>query len=133
MTGFVLFLGAKAPTGLGAILQNPLVPLVLVMVLFYFMILSPQRKREKEHRSFLDRLKKGDRVITNSGIHGEVFSVSPDQVVLEVYPKVKITFSRSAIAGALPGQATASTSSMAEAPSSSSSKKGSSSLKKKKK
>ena len=76
-----------------------LLPFVLIFVLFYWLVLGPQRKREKEHQRLLNNLKKGDRVITQSGIYGEIFSLTPDNAVLEIAPKVKINIRRNMIAG----------------------------------
>ncbi len=61
-----------------------LVFLALLFAIFYFMIIRPQRKRQKEHQGLLDSLKRGDKVITIGGIYGEVDSISEDNIVIKV-------------------------------------------------
>jgi preprotein translocase subunit YajC len=61
------------------------------------MIIRPQRRREQQVQQMLNALQKGDRVITSSGIHGEIDSLDRDTLVLEIAPKVKVTIQRSAI------------------------------------
>lgn len=69
-----------------------------ILVVFYFFMIRPQQKRQKEQRTFLDTLKKGDKVITIGGIHGKVHDVSEDTVTLEIDSKgSKVTCSRAAI------------------------------------
>jgi preprotein translocase subunit YajC len=70
----------------------------LVFVIFYFLIIRPQNKKQKEARQMLSALKKGDRVATIGGIRGIVHSVKDDSVVLKVDDNTKIEFSKSAVA-----------------------------------
>ncbi len=93
MTGFSWWIAQQA--GASPLVQ--FVPLILIFVLFYFMIIRPQRKREGEHKNMLNSLRRGDKVITSSGLHGEVSALTPDTVVLEIAPKVKVTMQRSAV------------------------------------
>ena len=82
--------------------QNPLaafIPIILIFLVFYLLILRPQQKRSKEHRSMLEALKSGDQVVTIGGLHGTVVAVDQETVVLRVADNIKLTFSRSAIAG----------------------------------
>jgi preprotein translocase subunit YajC len=58
--------------------------LVIMVAVFYFILIRPQQKRQKEHRQLMDELKRGDRVITAGGIYGQVESVSDDNVVVKV-------------------------------------------------
>ena len=62
----------------------PLIVLVLMFGAFYFLLIRPQRKRQSEHRDFVESLKEGDAVITIGGIYGEVTSVSEYEVVIKV-------------------------------------------------
>lgn len=72
--------------------------LVSFVVVFYFFMVRPQQKRQKEQRDFIDQLQKGVEVITIGGIHGKVYEVQDQLVVLEVDHKgTKITFSKSAV------------------------------------
>ncbi|GAA0871198.1 preprotein translocase subunit YajC [Gangjinia marincola] len=73
-------------------------PIILMFVVMYFFIIRPQMNRQKKEKQFSSALKKGDRVITKSGLHGKIidFSEKLDAVVLETGAG-KITFDRSAI------------------------------------
>lgn len=63
-------------------LWTTLVPIVLFAIIFYVLLIRPQRRREKEHAELLKRLKPGDEVVTSSGIIGRVTSVKEDRVIL---------------------------------------------------
>ncbi len=77
-----------------------MLPLILIFVIFYFLLIRPQQKKQKEHRQLLESLKKGDKVITSSGIYGTVEYLSQSTVTLRVAPdNIKIKMSRSAISG----------------------------------
>lgn len=58
--------------------------LALLFAMFYFLIIRPQRKRQKEHQGLLDSLKRGDKVITIGGLYGQVDSISEDSIVIKV-------------------------------------------------
>jgi len=75
-----------------------LIPLVLIMVIFWFLLLRPQQKRAKEHRSMVESLKKGDKVMTNGGIFGQITDVKDDTVKLEIADGVRIKIQRDAVA-----------------------------------
>ncbi len=80
--------------------ENPLVsllPLVLVIVVFYFFMIRPQMKKQKELRQFRDSLKKGDKVMTIGGIHGKVADIKESTIVIEIADKVRLTVEKSAI------------------------------------
>lgn len=76
-------------------------PFIFIFIIFYFLLIHPQRKKEKAHKELLSNLKKGDEVMTLSGIYGTIFSIKEDEILLKVSasPEVKIRFSKSAIAG----------------------------------
>ncbi|MFB3850979.1 MAG: preprotein translocase subunit YajC [Acidobacteriota bacterium] len=85
--------------------QNPIMaflPLILLIVIFYFMLIRPQQKRAKEHRMMLSELKAGDKVFTVGGIRGTVVAVDDLKIVLRVSDNTKISFNKSAVAGRLP-------------------------------
>lgn len=79
-----------------------LLPLILIIVVFYFLLIRPQQKRAKEHRQMIENLKRGDKVITIGGLYGVVDSVSPTTVVLKVSENVKLKFSKQSIAAIRP-------------------------------
>lgn len=98
MTGVAWAADAAAPAGMANIAQ--FVPLILIFIVFYFLLIRPQQKKAKEHQNYLSNLKKGDRVITGGGIHGQITGLTDTVVTLEVAENVRIKVSRSAIAGA---------------------------------
>lgn len=71
--------------------------LAITVGIFYFMIIRPQQKRQKETESMLSSIRKGDRVLTSGGIFGVVVGTKDDVVVLKVADDVKMEFSRSSI------------------------------------
>lgn len=72
-------------------------PLVLVFVVFYFLLLRPQRKREKERMIMLNSLRRGDKVITIGGLHGSIVDLTEEKVTLKVNENSRLVFERSAI------------------------------------
>ena len=88
--------------GLGGMLdQNALIqflPLVLIFVVFYFLLIRPQQKKQKDHRTMLDALRRGDRVVTGGGIIGTVNRVtSPEEVEVDIAQGVRVRVLRSTI------------------------------------
>ena len=73
-------------------------------VMFYFLLIRPQQKQKKERERMLASIKKGDRVVTSSGMHGTVVGLNEHTVVLKVADQVKLEFDRSAIGRAVEGQ-----------------------------
>jgi preprotein translocase subunit YajC len=84
--------GADPMAGPSPLIQ--FLPLVLVMVIFYFLLIRPQQQKAKEHRQMLDDLKRNDRVLTNGGIYGRVIELSERELTLEVAPNVRIQVDR---------------------------------------
>jgi preprotein translocase subunit YajC len=89
----------------GALDQSALVqflPLVLIFVVFYFLLIRPQQKKQKEHRSMLDALRRGDRVVTGGGILGTVSKVGTnDEVEIDIAQGVRVKVLRSTITSVL--------------------------------
>lgn len=97
---FIPFLqaaGNGADSASGSLLGS-ILPFLLIIVIFYFFLIRPQNKKQKETEKMLNALKKGDKVITIGGIHGVVSSVKEDKtIVLKVDENCKMEFNRSAI------------------------------------
>ena len=68
-----------------------------IIGIFYFFMIRPQQKKQKDQKSFVDNLKKGDSVVTVGGLHGKISSVEGTIVVLEVDRGVKMTFEKTSI------------------------------------
>jgi len=83
-----------APTGAGL---ASLAPLALIIVIFYFLLIRPQQKRMKAHKSMIEEMKRGDKVITAGGIIGTIHDVSEDTVKLDIADKVRVTIKRDTI------------------------------------
>jgi preprotein translocase subunit YajC len=77
-------------------------PLVLMLVVFYFLLIRPQQKKAKEHRAMLGALQAGDEVVTAGGLVGKVSKLSDQYAAIEIAPSVQINVQRSAIAQLLP-------------------------------
>jgi len=84
------------PAGQGNILSL-LLPFLLMFVVFYFLLIRPQQKRNKVRNQMLSALKKGDKIVTIGGLHGTIDSITDDIVVLKVNDGSKLTFDRSAV------------------------------------
>ncbi len=89
-----IFLQA-APGGLGAYSQ--FLPLVLIIVVFYFFMIRPQIKKQKDQKKYVEELKKGDKVVTSAGIHGKIVEVGDATILIEVDNNVKIRFDKGSI------------------------------------
>ncbi len=82
------------PSGLMSFL-----PLVLIFAIFYFLLIAPMRKRQKQLQEMIAELKKGDKVVTTGGIHGEVYALEESTLLLKIADNVRIKIARSAISG----------------------------------
>lgn len=80
-------------------------PLVIIFVIFYFLLIRPQQKKQQEHKSMLNSLKRGDKIITTGGLYGTIEKLTDTTLELKIANQVKITLSRSAIAGLQPAEA----------------------------
>ena len=92
---FTFLAQAGAGTAPAAWLQ--FVPMVLILVVFYFLLVAPMRKRQKELQSMIDKLQRGDKVVTSGGIHGEIAGIEGAVVHLKIADQVKVRVSKSAI------------------------------------
>jgi preprotein translocase subunit YajC len=97
-SGFALLQAAPAAGNPTGSMISTLVTFGLVFVIFYFLIIRPQNKKQKEAKAMIAAVKKGDRVITAGGVHAVVFTVKEKTVILKVDENTKMEFSKSAIA-----------------------------------
>jgi len=88
---------AAAPSGDAGF--TSLIPLILIMVIFYFLLIRPQQKKLKEHKAMVEATKKGDSVITGGGIIGKVADVKDDVLTVEIADGVKVKVRRDTIVG----------------------------------
>ena len=84
--------GQGGQTGFGMF-----IPLILLFGIFYFLLIRPQQKRQREHRELLSNLRKGDQVITAGGLYGRITGLTDTVVTLEITEKVRVKVARSQI------------------------------------
>jgi preprotein translocase subunit YajC len=94
---FVVAMGAP-PQGAPSIWVQ-LMPFVLVLGIFYFVILLPMRRRQQKVQAFLGALKVGDQVVTSGGIYGTITRVEEHSIQLQIAEKVRVDVSRNAVVG----------------------------------
>lgn len=88
---------AAAPNQGGEGLLGLILPFVLMFVIFYFLLIRPQQKKQKQRTAMLSALQKGDKVVTIGGLHGTIVEITDDIVVLKVNDVTKLTFDRNSI------------------------------------
>lgn len=74
-----------------------LFPLVLIFVIFYFMLIRPQKTKEKEHQKMLVNLKKNDEIVTTGGIHGTIVNVKEKTLLVRIDENVKIEIEKNCV------------------------------------
>ena len=89
--------GTSGSGGAGGGLLS-LVPFVLIFVIFYFMLILPQQKRQKQAKAMLETLKKGDKVVTASGIWGTITNLGKETVTLQIADTTKINIQKAHLA-----------------------------------
>jgi preprotein translocase subunit YajC len=94
-----LLLAMAAPQGQGASPWLQLIPFVLVLGIFYFVILLPMKRRQKKVDEFLTALKVGDRIVTSGGLYGSIAKLGDDSVQVQIAANVRVEVARSAIVG----------------------------------
>ena len=78
-------------------------PLALILVVFYFLVMRPQQKKFKAHQQMISELKKGDKVITSSGIAGRITKVGDQFFTVEIAPNVQVEIERAAVSSKIEG------------------------------
>jgi preprotein translocase subunit YajC len=96
-----MFISPAYAQGTGLMDQSTMLqflPLVLIFVVFYFLLIRPQQSKQKQHKTMLDALRRGDRVVTGGGILATVSRVvNPEEVELDIAPNVRVRVVRSTI------------------------------------
>lgn len=91
---------AQQTTDGGGFIQT-IVLFGLIFVIFYFMIIRPQQKRQKERQKMLDSVEKGDKIITSGGIHGTVVGLEEKTALIQIADNVKVKVDRGSIGNVL--------------------------------
>ena len=76
---------------------STIIPMVLIMIVFYFFMIRPQVKKAKDHKKLVEDLKIGDKIVTTAGIHGKIVGSNDTTFLIEVEGGTKIRFDKSAI------------------------------------
>jgi len=92
--------GSGEAAGSGGLLT--ILPLILMFGIFYVLLIRPQQKKAKEHRNFLENLKRGDKVVTAGGLYGEITGLTDQTVTLEIADKIRVKVGRGYIAAFAP-------------------------------
>ena len=98
---FTSVIAMAQPQGQGAgggSMVSTLIMFGAIILIMYFLMIRPQQKRQKEHKAMLESIKKGDKVITNAGMHGTVTDVDDKTYEVQVAENTKIRFEKSSIA-----------------------------------
>ena len=74
------------------------IPLILIFLIFYFLLIRPQQKKQKEHKILLDSIQRGDEILSSGGILGKVIKVDNDKLTVEISKGVNVTIIRSTVA-----------------------------------
>jgi preprotein translocase subunit YajC len=85
------------PSGAGPSPFSMLLPILGMLLIFYFLLIRPQQKRQKEMQKMIAALRKGDRVVTASGLYGTVTGLKDDIIVLKIADNVKVEMLKSAV------------------------------------
>lgn len=93
MSLFVFLAQTPPAAGPGGGLMQ-IVPFVAILAIFYFLVIRPQQREQAAHRELLSGLKKGDQVVTISGLHGKIWEVRDNEVVLEIADKVRVNIDK---------------------------------------
>ena len=93
---------AQVPAAGGDAGLMSFLPIILMFVLLYFLMIRPQMKRAKEHKTMIDALQKGDEVVAVGGLLGKIVELSDQYATLEISPETKIMVQRPAIQTLLP-------------------------------
>jgi len=99
--GYAYAMGSGGSGGGNAGGFGAFIPLILMFAIFYFLLIRPQQKKAKQHKAMLSAVRKGDKVVTSGGLHGEITGMTEDVLTIEIAPKVRVKVSRGSIAGVL--------------------------------
>ncbi|MBW1752881.1 MAG: preprotein translocase subunit YajC [Deltaproteobacteria bacterium] len=98
MTSIAYAMGQGGAAGQQAGGFSSFIPLILMFVIFYFLLIRPQQKKSKEHREMISNIKKGDRIVTSGGIHGDVTHVGETTMTVKIADKVRVKLARGNVA-----------------------------------
>ena len=83
----------------GGGLFGPMVPIIIMLAIMWFLLIRPQQKKQKEHREMINNLKKGDMIITTGGLYGRITGMTESTLTVEIADKVRVKVGRGHISG----------------------------------
>jgi preprotein translocase subunit YajC len=92
---------AGGGAGLGGLfnLGNPMFLMIAMLAIFYFLLIRPQQRRQKEHKQMLSNLQKGDTIFTAGGLRGKITGLDESVITMEIADRVRVKVNRSAVGG----------------------------------
>ena len=90
--------GAGGAEGGGRDMLMSILPLILIFVVFYFLLIRPQQKKQKAHREMLKNVGRGDEIVTSGGVVGKVVRTRDEQILLEIAPDIRVKLMRTGVA-----------------------------------
>jgi preprotein translocase subunit YajC len=96
-------MGSPASGGQGGGMLTFL-PLILLFGVFYFLLIRPQQKRSKQHKTFMENLKKGDTVITSGGLYGKITGITDEAITMEIAEKIRVKVAKNAVVDYVKGE-----------------------------
>lgn len=95
-----LFFAFANPSGTegGPSLFTSFIPILLLFVIFYFLLIRPQQKKQKQHQGLISNLRRGDKIVTNGGLYGTVVDVKDHVIVLKIADDIKVELVKNAVA-----------------------------------
>lgn len=97
MNFLVFAMGAQPQNGGEGSMMSTLIMFGAIFLIFYFMIIRPQQKRQKEREKMINEMKKGDKVITSGGLHGTIAGMDEKTLLVDLGNNVKVTVERSSV------------------------------------
>ncbi|MGA3173373.1 MAG: preprotein translocase subunit YajC [Syntrophorhabdales bacterium] len=79
-------------------------PLILLFAVFYFLLIRPQQKRAKQHKTFMENLKKGDTVMTSGGLYGKITGITDEAITMEIAEKIRVKVAKNAVVDYVKGE-----------------------------
>lgn len=100
---FDLIANASAQEAVGSVAQDPsvlsgILPLVLMLVVFYFLLIRPQQKKLNDHKKMVEALRRGDKIITSGGLHGTIAKIDEEFIQLDIADDTRVKLDKNSVA-----------------------------------
>lgn len=98
MLGLAYGMGSSGQSGSDGLGFLGILPFLFIFILFYYLIIRPQQKKQRDHQEKINKLNKGDRILTTSGIYGTIVGITGDIIQVKIAEKVKVDMLKNAVA-----------------------------------